>query len=168
MSLNDAVESPIVDGARFARVALGIPEDARILIAHDDTSHAALLKTSFAKAGFASETVATITDACDAAKSGSFQVVVTVPNLRDGSWVRLVDVARHYDLRLEIILLARTFDLTDWASALNDGAFDVLDALNESSDAVRVASSAFWAAYLRGSGKLPQSLYKTQPVPHAA
>ena len=101
----------------------------------------------FGNAGFASAAASNITDACDAARSGQFQVIVTVPSMRDGSWHRLVDVANLYEQRLEVILLASNFDLTEWAGALNDGAFDVLNVPNELPNAAKVATSAFWAAY---------------------
>jgi len=168
MSPNVLCENSVFETERFAVAAMKIPDEARILIVTDDNSHAEQLKRSFGKANFVSERVGNITDACDAAKSGRFQVVVTVPSTRDGSWQRLVDVVYHYDLKLEVILLARSFDLTEWAGALNEGAFDVLDVLNELPSAARVATSAFWAAYLRGSGRLPRNLYKSQPVQNAA
>jgi DNA-binding NtrC family response regulator len=168
MSVTTWSESYAIEAEPLAKVAFGIPDEARILIVGEDNAHADQLKIALGKAGFLSETVRSITDACDAAKSGRFQVIVTVPSTRDGSWLRLVDVARHYDLRLEIILMARSFDLTEWADALNEGAFDVIDVLREMPSAGRVVASAFWAAYLRGSGRLPRILYKSQPVQHAA
>jgi len=72
-----------------------------------------------------------MTVASASAKSGAFQVVVATPILSDGSWRRLIDVANHYNSEFVVILLARTFDLREWAEALRDGAFDVLDALND-------------------------------------
>jgi DNA-binding NtrC family response regulator len=168
MTLNACSENLAIEIAPLAQAAFEMPDEARLLVVTDDDSYVEQLIIIFKKAGFASEIARNVTDACDAAKSGRFQVVVTVPSMRDGSWQRLVDVAYHYDLRLEIILLARSFDLTEWAGALNDGAFDVLDVLHELPKAGKVATAAFWAAYLKGSGRLPRSLYKSQPVQNAA
>jgi DNA-binding NtrC family response regulator len=92
-----------------------------------------------------------MTAGCEAAKSGLFQVVVSRPVLRDGSWRRLIDIARHYDLGFVVVLVASTYDFDEWADALKDGAFDVLDALHELPKAAEVAKRALWAAYLNGA-----------------
>ena len=84
-------------------------------------------------------------------------MVVATPLLSDGSWRRLIDVANHYNPDFVVILLARTFDLREWAEALKDGAFDVLDALHELPRAVEVAKRALWAAYLKGAGPDPEA-----------
>src|SRR3989442_13836116 len=99
---------------------------ARILIVCDDDSDAEAerLKIIFREAGFISERARSMTVASESAKSGRFQVVVSTPILSDGSWRRLIDVANHYNSDFVIILLARTFDLREWAEALKDGAFD--------------------------------------------
>jgi len=107
---------------------LRVPDEARILIVSDDDSDAERLKTIFRQAGFNSERARSMTVASEWTKSGRFQVVVSTPLLSDGSWRRLVDVASHHNLALVVILLARSFDLRQWAEALMDGAFDVLDA----------------------------------------
>src|SRR2546425_5293375 len=100
---------------------------ARILIVCDDDSDAERLKIIFGEAGFISERAKSMTVASESAKSGRFQVVVSTPLLSDGSWRRLIDVANHYNPDFVVILLARTFDLREWAEALKDGAFDVLE-----------------------------------------
>jgi DNA-binding NtrC family response regulator len=61
----------------------------------------------------------------------------------------LVDLADHYDLALEVILLAWTFELNQWAEALGEGAFDVLDALHELPKAAEVTKRALEAAYVK-------------------
>jgi len=48
-----------------------------------------------------------------------------------------------------VVLLARDFDLHQWAEALKDGAFDVLDVLYELPKAAEVATGAFRAALLK-------------------
>jgi hypothetical protein len=98
-----------------------------------------------------------MTAACEAAKSGDFQVVVSTPLLKDGSWRRLTDIANHYDLGFEIVLWARNFDLRESAVALEEGAFDVLDAMCEQPKAVEATKGALWAAYLKGAGPNPRA-----------
>src|SRR2546425_5036823 len=122
---------------------------ARILIVCDDDSDAERLKIIFGEAGFISERAKSMTVASESAKSGRFQVVVSTPLLSDGSWRRLIDVANHYNLDFVVILLARSFDLRQWAEALMDGAFDVLDVLNDLPKAADVAKRAWEAAELK-------------------
>ena len=133
-----------------------VPHEARILIVCDDDSIRERLNIVFREAGFISECAKSITAGCESARSGRFQAVVTTPVLSDGSWRRLIDVANHYDLGFKVILLARTFDLSQWAEALNDGAFDILDALSELPKAAEAAKRALWAAYLEGAGPNPE------------
>jgi len=142
MSLKTRGPETTVETEPSTGLTLSIPRETRILIVNDDNSETERLKTLFAGVGFMSETAKGITEACEAAKSGRFQVVVSVPLMSDGSWRRLIDVANHYDLRFEVVLLARNFDLTEWADALNDGAFDVLDAFHELPKAAQVATCA--------------------------
>jgi len=130
---------------------LRVPDEARILIVSDDDSDAERLKTIFRQAGFNSERARSMTVASEWTKSGRFQVVVSTPLLSDGSWRRLVDVASHHNLALVVILLARSFDLRQWAEALMDGAFEVLDALNDLPKAAEVAKRAWEAAELKRS-----------------
>lgn len=135
-----------------------IPDGARILIVCDDESDRIRLRTLLSEAGFALECVKSITTGCDAAKTGHFQVVFSTPQLRDGSWRRLTDIAYHYDLRFEVVLWAHNFDLREWAEALDQGAFDVLDAVYEEPRVVQAAKCAWWAAYLKGSRLNPREI----------
>jgi DNA-binding NtrC family response regulator len=135
-----------------------IPDGARILIVCDDDSDRKRLTTLLWEAGFASDCAKSITTGCEAAKTGKFQVVVSTPQLRDGSWRRLVDIAHHYDLRFEVVLWAHNFDLSEWAEALDHGAFDVLDAVYEQPRVVEAAKCAWWAAYLKGAGPNPRAI----------
>jgi DNA-binding NtrC family response regulator len=136
---------------------LKVPDGARILIVCEDDSEMERLKTILQKAGIVSECTRSITAGCEAAKSGRFQLVVSTPLLRDGSWRRLTDIANHYDLGFEVVLWARTFDFTEWVEALKEGAFDVLDALCELPRAVEAIKIALWAAYLKGAGPNPRA-----------
>ncbi len=134
----------------------GFPDGSQILIVCEDSS-AERLMTVLREAGVVSETAKSMTEACRFARSGRFQAIVSTPLLSDGSWRRLVDVANHYDLGYEIVLLVRHFDLAEWAEAMKDGAFDVLDAAGELPRAAEVVKRALWAAYLRGAGPRPQA-----------
>ena len=133
-----------------------IPDGARILIVCDDDSDRKRLTTLLWEAGFALDCAKSITTGCEAAKTGHFQVVFSTPQLRDGSWWRLTDIAYHYDLRFEVVLWAHNFDLREWAEALDQGAFDVLDAVYEQSRVVEAVKCAWWAAYLKGSRLNPR------------
>jgi DNA-binding NtrC family response regulator len=142
-------------------LTLKIPDGARVLIVCDDDSDTERLSTVLRKAGLASECAKSITAGCEAAKSGRFQVVVSKPRLCDGSWRRLIDISNHNDLGFEVVLWARNFDLPDWAEAMKDGAFDVLNAWGERPNTIE---AALWAAYLKGAGPRP----KTAGSPRAA
>jgi len=133
----------------------GVPDGCQILIVCEDSS-AEQLKTVLREAGVAPQTARSMTAACELARSGRFQTVVSTPLLGDGSWRRLIDIANHYDLGFEIVLLVRHFDLAEWAEALKDGAFDVLDVLSDVPRAAEVVKRALWAAYLRGAGPRPE------------
>jgi DNA-binding NtrC family response regulator len=134
-----------------------LPDVPRILIVGDSDSDTKRVRTLLMEAGFASDCAQGIATASEAAKSGQFQVVVSIPQLRDGSWRRLTEIADHYDLGFEVVLWAHSFDLREWAEALENGAFDVLDALNEQPRVVEVIKGALWAAYLKGAGPKPSA-----------
>jgi DNA-binding NtrC family response regulator len=144
------------DSKIHSGLSLMVPDGARILIVSDDNSDTELLKTVLQEAGFVSECAKSITAGCEAARSGRFQVVVSTPLLRDGSWRRLTDIANHYDLGFEVVLWARNFDLAEWVGALKDGAFDVIDAMCEPPKALEATRRALWAAYLKGAGPNPR------------
>jgi DNA-binding NtrC family response regulator len=133
------------------------PVKPRILIVHDDDNIAKHLEIILLHAGLASERVKSMQVACEYARSGRFQVVVTTPVLGDGSWKRLADVDSHYRPGFVVILVATTFDLNEWGQALEDGAFDVLDALHELPNVAEAARRALWAAYLKGAGPRPET-----------
>jgi len=83
-----------------------VPAEARILIVSDDDCLTERVNIVLKEAGFISECAESITSGCEAAKSGRFQVIISAPTLGDGSWRRLVDIARHYDLGFVVVLLA--------------------------------------------------------------
>src|SRR5260370_26709333 len=113
MSLLARTQETTGESKTRSHLTLKVPDGARILIVCDDDSEAERLKAILREAGFVSECAKSITAGCEAAKSGGFQVVVSTPLLRDGSWRRLADIANHYDLGFEVVLWARNFDETD-------------------------------------------------------
>ena len=128
-----------------------IPDGARILIVCDDDSERRRLRVLFLEAGFALDCAESIATGCEAAKSGQYQVVVSIAQLSDGSWRRLTDIANYYDLPFEVVIWARTFDLREWAEALDNGAFDVIDAVYDQPRVIEATKCASWAAYLKGA-----------------
>src|SRR5207245_9285208 len=66
-------------------------------------------------------------------------------------------ISNRRDLGFEVVLLARTFDLSQWAEALEDGAFDVLDVVHGLPKAAQTVKGALWAAYLKGTGPCPEA-----------
>ncbi len=132
-----------------AGLTLRVPDMARILIVCDNDSDTKGLKTVFQQAGLASESTNSITAGCEATKSGQFQVVFSAPLVAGGTWVRLIEVAQCHDLSFEIVLMARSFSLSQWTEALQVGAFDVLDFVYDLPKAAEAAKRAMEAAYLR-------------------
>jgi DNA-binding NtrC family response regulator len=132
-----------------------------ILIVSDNAHERRMLEVAFRNAGFISQAVDNIEAACQLAKSGHFQVVFSAPKLADGSWMRLIDFSNRRGLGFEVVLVARTFNLNQWAEALERGAFDVLDVLYDLPKADVVAKRALEAAYAN------QSQLHTQASPQA-
>jgi DNA-binding NtrC family response regulator len=122
---------------------------ARILIVCETDSDTDKLKTVFQEAGLTSESVNSIVAGCESARSGRFGVIFSTPCTGDGSWKSLIEVANQCDLKFEIILFARAFELDQWAEAMQIGAFDVLDFVFDLPRAAEVAQHAFGAAYLK-------------------
>jgi PleD family two-component response regulator len=143
---------------RSPSVQIGIPAKPRILIVMDDDSISIRLKAILRRKGFVSECARSMAAACESAKSGRFPVVVSAPVLFDGSWNRLVDVEGRCTPGFVIILVASTFDHNQWARAVEDGAFVVVDAARELPKVALAARCALWAAYLKGSGPNPEGL----------
>jgi DNA-binding NtrC family response regulator len=124
-------------------------DSARILIVCETDPDTERLITLLEEAGLDSESADNMTAGCESARSGRFGVIFSTAFTGDGSWKRLIELASQYDLNFEIILLARTFELTQWAEAMQIGAFDVLDLVFDLPRAAEVAQHAFGAAYLK-------------------
>ena len=125
------------------------PDLERVLIVCDNDSETERLKTAFRDAGLTSESANSMTVGCVLARSGRFQVIFSTPRLGDGSWMRLIEVARQHNLGFEVVLLARTFTFNEWAEALQIGAFDVLDVLRDLPKAAEAARRASGSFFLR-------------------
>jgi DNA-binding NtrC family response regulator len=132
-----------------AAVIVELPDRIRVLTICEKESETKLLKRVFEKAGLTSESTNNLTEGCESLRSSRFDVVFCSPLLQDGSWMRLIDVANHYGLSFEVILLARTFNLNQWAEALQVGAFDVLDVVCDLPKAAEAAEQASGRAYLK-------------------
>lgn len=136
--------------------------DSRILIVGDDDSITDSLNFLLRDAGFDSEIAPSMTAGCASARSGRFQVAFTTAISENGSWRRLTDIARQYDLGFLVILVAANLDFDQCAAAQEEGAFDVLDPLHELPRAAEAARCALWAAYLKGVGPCPE--FVSQPL----
>jgi DNA-binding NtrC family response regulator len=126
-----------------------LPSPPTILIVCDNEADTDALGCVLREAGLACERVRHIAAACELARCGGFQLVFTSPFLEDGSWRHLIDLAHHHELGFEIVLLGRTFSDKEWAQALQEGVYDVLDVLTDLPRAAQVAKSAAGADYLR-------------------
>ncbi len=133
----------------LAALAQGKHRMSRILIVSEMDSDRNQLKAVFLQAGMASECADNLAAGCESAKSGRFGVVFCTPQSGDESWTRLIEVASQYDLGFEIVLLARAFDLNQWAEAMQLGAFEVLDVFCDLPNAGEVARLALGSEHLR-------------------
>ena len=122
---------------------------SRVLIVSENGSDTNRLQAVFTGAGIASERAGSMTSGCEAARSGRFGVIFSTPESADGSWTRLIETASKHGLNFEIILLARTFDLSQWSEAMQLGAFEIMDVLCDLPKAAEVAQRAFGAGYLK-------------------
>lgn len=122
----------------------------RILVVTDDDPLAKTVHEILRCDGLVTEQARNLLEALEAARSGQFPVAITTPRLTDGSWKRLVWTAHHVRPRFSVIVLAKTFSLREWAQALDDGAFEVIDALSELPKMTEVVRHALLTEYLLG------------------
>ena len=127
------------------------PENPRILVVTDDDTLAKELDLVFRQAGLPAERTPNMAEGSEAARSGRFQVVVTAPQLKDGSWKRLAGIAHSYRSGFAVILVAKTFDQNQRSRAMEDGALDVLDAFYDLPRLPEAVRRALWIEYLTGA-----------------
>jgi DNA-binding NtrC family response regulator len=149
MGLLMEIPTSLREGELLVGLSLGKRRMSRVLIVSEICSEADQLKAVFQAAGIASESAGNMTAACESVKTGRFGVVFSTPQSGDGSWTRLIEVASQGGLSFEIVLFARTYDLDEWAEALQLGAFEVLDVLRDLPKAGEVARRALGSAHLK-------------------
>lgn len=149
MSLLTRIQDRADEIPPLPELTIRAQDGAQILIVRETDSDTGRLETLLREAGWGSESVDNMTAGCESARSGRFGVIFSSPYAGDGTWTRLIDVANQNNLSFEVILLARAFDLNQWAEALQVGAFDVLDVLRDLPKAAATAQHAFGAAYLK-------------------
>jgi DNA-binding NtrC family response regulator len=158
------LERQIHEAIGKTSVSLLDPADPHVLIVSDDDTISKDVEVILSHAGLTSELAKSMAAGCEFAKSGRFQVVVTTAVLSDGTWKRLIHIANRYRPGFMVIVLATTFDVKQGAKALEDGVFDVVDALHELPKVGEAARRALWAAYLEGAGPLPEALIHPRAV----
>jgi DNA-binding NtrC family response regulator len=119
----------------------------RVLIACEDVQVADELVEVLKSTHLRLERAVNFTSACKLLKTGKFQVVFATPRIPGGSWKKLMDFAYSRGQTVSFVVVARSFDLSDWANCLKNGAFEVLDLVRELSRASDVAMQAFSAAW---------------------
>jgi DNA-binding NtrC family response regulator len=135
-----------------------IGPEPRVLIVSSDEALAADLTSVLDDSGFAAECVTTVAEGCALAESGHFQVALTEPTLADGTWRRLKNSAAHSRWQFVVVLVAKGPGLRQRVRAIEEGAFDVIDASDDLSKAAEVVVRALWVEYLNGAGPGPESL----------
>lgn len=115
-------------------------------MACDDDVVAVPLRANLASSHLLSERVTNIQAAWERVRVENFRIVFVAAVLPDGPWHLLYDSAASQGLDLSFIVMARSFDIDDWAGAFRHGAFDVLDILSEIPKAAEIASEALLAS----------------------
>ena len=72
-----------------------------------------------------------------------YSVILSEAFLPDGKWVDVLDLAREYEGRVEVIVTDQDADARLWAEALNLGAYDVLSKPYRPAEVIRVLSLAW-------------------------
>ena len=117
-----------------------------VMIACEDGQVAEDLVAVVKRANLRSVWAKDLTSACKLLKTGTFQVIFATPRVSGDSWQRLMDFALSRSQTPSFVIVARSFDLSDWANCLKNGAFEVLDSISEISRAGEVATQALSAA----------------------
>ena len=138
------LQSPI----RSKPVSRSTPKfKGRVLIVSEDGQVADELLTVLKRANLRSERARDFTSACKLLKTGKFQVIFATPRIPGGSWEKLRAFVESRGQALSFVIVARSYDLSDWGNCLKNGAFEVLDSISEISRAGDVAMQAFTAEW---------------------
>ena len=131
----------------------------RVLILSGDQALTRSLISALDKTGLCAEHKTTLAAGCALVASGQFQVVLTETALVDGSWRRLLDLEsrKQPEFAFAIVLVTRTFDPDQCFYAMQDGAFDVIDAVRDLPNVGVVVRRALLAEYLMGAGPSPEA-----------
>jgi two-component system response regulator PilR (NtrC family) len=75
-------------------------------------------------------------------RDGNYPVILTEANLRDGTWLDVLDLAHRVTPRSEVIVTDATADARFWAEVLNMGAYDLIAQPFATGEVQRILSNA--------------------------
>lgn len=88
------------------------------------------------------EYVADLTHARVMIRDGNYPVILTEANLRDGTWLDVLDLAYRVTPRSEVIVTDAAADARFWAEVLNMGAYDLIAQPFATGEVQRILSNA--------------------------
>jgi DNA-binding NtrC family response regulator len=88
------------------------------------------------------EYVADLAHARAMIRDGNYPVILTEANLKDGTWLDVLDLARGVTPRSEVIVTDAAADARFWAEVLNMGAYDLIAQPFASGEVQRILSNA--------------------------
>ena len=88
------------------------------------------------------EYVADLAHARTMIREGNYPVILTEANLRDGTWLDVLDLARRVTPRSEVIVTDAAADARFWAEVLNMGAYDLIAQPFATGEVQRILSNA--------------------------
>ena len=88
------------------------------------------------------EYVADLAQARAMIRDGNYPVILTEANLRDGTWLDVLDLAHRVTPRSEVIVTDATADARFWAEVLNMGAYDLIAQPFATGEVQRILSNA--------------------------
>jgi DNA-binding NtrC family response regulator len=88
------------------------------------------------------EYVADLAHARAMIREGNYPVILTEANLRDGTWLDVLDLAQRVTPRSEVIVTDAVADARFWAEVLNMGAYDLIAQPFATGEVQRILSNA--------------------------
>jgi DNA-binding NtrC family response regulator len=88
------------------------------------------------------EYVADLAHARAMIRDGNYPVILTEANLKDGTWLDVLDLARGVTPRSEVIVTDAAADARFWAEVLNMGAYDLIAQPFATGEVQRILSNA--------------------------